>query len=92
MSNNTERLDALSVREDKQGKAWFSRIGVAWPSKDGLGYTVMLDAMPASTDGQYKIILTVPKPKEDKPQGGYSCGGRRADPDSGDIPFIVEYR
>ena len=87
MSNNTERLDALSVREDKQGKAWFSRIGVAWPSKDGLGYTVMLDAMPASTDGQYKIILTVPKPKaETIGRDGVRRGGTTND-DLDSIPF-----
>jgi hypothetical protein len=58
-----ERLDALTVRESN-GKSYFTRIGVAFPSKNGPGYTVMLDAVPASVDGQYKIMLVVPKPKD----------------------------
>lgn len=63
-----ERLDALAVREDKNGKAWFTKIGAAFPNKDGKGYTLMLDAVPASTDGQYKIMLREPMPKDDRGQ------------------------
>lgn len=86
MSN--ERMDALTVREDKNGKAWFTKVGSAFPTRDGLGYSVLLDAMPASVDGQYKIILTVPKPKDnDRPSGGNTGGGRKSDPDSDGIPF-----
>lgn len=57
------RLDALTVRESN-GKSYFTRIGVAFPNKDGKGYTLMLDAVPASTDGQYKIMLREPLPKD----------------------------
>lgn len=63
----TERLDALTVRESN-GKSYFTRIGVAFPSKNGNGYSVLLDAVPASTDGQYKILLMEPKPREDAPR------------------------
>lgn len=92
----TDRYDALGVREDKNGKAWFTRLGSAFPTRDGLGYTVLLDAIPAPADGQYKIILTVPKPKDEKPQqqsrgqsrGGYSGGGV----DDESIPFSMEWR
>lgn len=59
-----ERLEALSVREDKNGKAWFTKIGAAFPNKDGKGYTLMLDAMPAPVDGQFKIMLRTPLPKD----------------------------
>lgn len=59
-----ERLDALTVRESN-GKSYFTRIGVAFPAKQGGGYSVLLDAVPASVDGQYKILLMVPKPRED---------------------------
>lgn len=83
-----DRMDALTVREDKNGKGWFTKIGSAFPTRDGLGYSVLLDAMPASVDGQYKIILTAPKPKDDsRPSGGNSGGGRKSDPDSDSIPF-----
>jgi hypothetical protein len=60
----TERLDALSVRESN-GKSYFTKIGVAFPAKSGNGYSVLLDAIPASVDGQFKILLMEPKPRED---------------------------
>ena len=97
-----ERLDALAVREDKNGKAWFTKIGAAFPNKDGKGYTLMLDAVPASTDGQYKIMLREPMPKDDRGQsqnrrqasGGRdrndswgSVGGGGYDDLDDDIPF-----
>ena len=59
----TERLDALTVRETN-GKSYWTRIGVAFPAKQGPGWSIMLDAMPASTDGQYKIMLREPLPKD----------------------------
>lgn len=71
-----ERLDALSVREDKNGKAWFTKIGAAFPNKDGKGYTLMLDAMPAPTDGQFKIMLRTPLPKDGQ-QGQQGNSNRR---------------
>ena len=63
-----ERLDALSVREGKDQKSYFTRIGVAFANKDGKGYTVMLDAMPAPVDGQFRIMLREPMPKNDRGQ------------------------
>lgn len=62
----TERLDALTVRESN-GKSYFTKIGVAFPSRNGNGYSVLLDAMPAPTEGQFKILLMEPKERD---QGG----------------------
>ena len=62
-----ERLDALTVRESN-GKSYFTKIGAAFPAKQGGGYSVLLDAVPASVDGQYKILLMVPKPRTDAPR------------------------
>lgn len=59
----TERLDALTVRESN-GKSFFTKIGVAFPSRNGNGYSVLLDAMPAPTEGQFKILLMEPKPRD----------------------------
>jgi hypothetical protein len=61
MSNG--RLDALTVRESN-GKSCFTKIGAAFPSRNGNGYSILLDAMPAPTDGQFKILLMEPKPRE----------------------------
>lgn len=63
----SERLDALTVRESN-GKSYFTKIGVAFAAKNGGGYSVLLDAMPAPTDGQFKILLREPLPPRD--QGG----------------------
>lgn len=58
-----ERLDALSVRESN-GKSYFTKIGAAFPNKDGKGFTVLLDAMPAPVEGQFKVMLRAPLPKD----------------------------
>jgi hypothetical protein len=57
-----ERLDAVGVRE-KDGKSYWFNLGVAFPAKQGPGWTLYLNAVPAPTDGQYKIMLMEPKPK-----------------------------
>jgi hypothetical protein len=72
----TERLDALTVRESN-GKSYFTKVGAAFPNKDGKGYTVLLDAVPASVDGQYKIMLREPLPKDGQ------RGGQSRDPQAG---------
>lgn len=63
----TERLDALSVRESND-KSFWTKIGVAFPAKQGAGWTVLLDAIPAPVDGQFKIMLREPLPPRE--QGG----------------------
>jgi len=59
-----ERLDCLTVRESN-GKSYFTKLGAAFPAKQGPGWTVLLDAMPASVDGQFKLILREPLPPRD---------------------------
>ena len=57
-------LDALSIREyqhNGETKTAWTKIGRAFPHKKGGGYSIFLDAMPAISDGQYKIMLTEPK-------------------------------
>lgn len=87
-----ERLDALTVRESN-GKSYFTKIGAAFPNKDGKGFTVLLDAVPASNEGQYKIMLREPLPKDDsrgggrqQQGGGGGWGNQAADLDD-EVPF-----
>ena len=54
-------LAAYSPKQVK-GKTYWTRIGVAFPTKNG-GLSVTLDALPASDDGKYKICLFKPKEK-----------------------------
>lgn len=79
-----ERLDALSVRESN-GKSYFTKIGTAFPNKDGKGWSVLLDAMPAPNEGQFKIMLREPLPKDGARNGG-SPPANRADLDD-DVPW-----
>jgi hypothetical protein len=59
----SDRLDALCVRESN-GKSYFTKIGAAFPNRDRKGWSILLDAVPASTDGQYKIMLREPLPRD----------------------------
>ena len=55
------RLDAMMGREytnsDGEKKTAWTRIGVAWPQKNG-GYTVVLDALPAATMDNNGNVVT----------------------------------
>jgi hypothetical protein len=72
-----DRLDALTVRESN-GKSYWTKIGAAFPNRNGPGYIVRLDAMPASVDGQFSIHLREPKPRDDQ-----SRSNRASDRDMG---------
>ena len=55
-------LEAFTVREDNDKNFW-TRIGVVFPNQNG-GLTILLDAIPAPTEGQYKIVALPPKAEE----------------------------
>lgn len=64
----SSRLDVLVVREDeKSGKSYWTRVGVAFPTKDGTGWNLSLDALP--TNG--KLFLREPKPKAGKEEDAF---------------------
>lgn len=94
-----DRYDAVISRKDKNGKVRYTKIGAAFPAKDGKeGFNIVLDALPMpNAEGQAWISLFVPKPKEssgtqDPVSTGvntYEPGGkvtRQADMDD-EIPF-----
>lgn len=62
----TERPDANSSTGQK---SFWTRVGVAWPMKNGTGYTVNLDALPANG----KLVMM--PPKDDDQRGGGRGGG-----------------
>lgn len=87
----TERYDALAVRKDKKsGKSYFTKIGAAFPTQNG-GWLVSLDCIPGPDPetGQFKLLLAVPKPREDR--GGQGPAPATSDFDS-EIPFAPEVR
>lgn len=62
-----ERYDALTVRESN-GKSYFTKLGAMFPNRSGDGFTLVLDAVPASNEGQYRILLMTPKERDDAPR------------------------
>jgi hypothetical protein len=53
---------AYHVRDGKNDKGFFTRIGVAFPHKDGNGFNLLIDVIPL--DG--RITLRVPSEKTEQ--------------------------
>lgn len=51
---------AYQVRDGKEGKSYWTRIGTAWQHADGKGFSIQLEAMPL--DG--RITLRAPDAAE----------------------------
>jgi hypothetical protein len=62
-----DRYDVVTSRKDKDGKWRSTRIGAAFPAKDGKdGFNIVLDALPMPNgEGQAWLTLFPVKPKED---------------------------
>jgi hypothetical protein len=66
MSNKKPTLIAYTVKDRGEGqKAFWTRIGAAWPHGSGSGLSIQLDALPL--DG--RIVLTEPKADEAETKG-----------------------
>jgi hypothetical protein len=68
MSNDTKTgqkptHELFAVKDGKEGKSFWTKIGAAWPHKDGNGFSLKFDFYPA--DGQ-AIQLRVIKAKAEK--------------------------
>jgi hypothetical protein len=56
--SNTTHLNAYAVKErGNDEKAFWTRIGRAWPHKSGIGFNIELEALPIGG----KIVLMPPK-------------------------------
>lgn len=64
-----DRYDVLTARESN-GKSYFTKLGVMFANKSGDGFTMFLDAMPATTEGQYKLIVKRPQERDGARQQG----------------------
>jgi len=67
-----DRYELSSVRE-VNGKRYWTRLGTMFPHRNGDGFNIILDAVPASQDGQFKIVAMVPKERDQQRGNG---GGR----------------
>jgi hypothetical protein len=70
MSNQDERWDVFSIREVQgktaaEDKSYWTKIGAAFRNRDG-SINVVLSALPVgAADGQARVQLRTPEPKED---------------------------
>jgi hypothetical protein len=60
-STKTPSYLAYQVRDREGKKAFWTRIGSAWPHADGKGFNIQIEAVPL--DG--RITLRVPSDKKD---------------------------
>lgn len=76
------RLDAFLVKESN-GRSYWSKIGAAFSHRNGNGYNVILDCIPAPVDGSYKFVLIEPKENDNSGNSGNSYGGNSYSGNSG---------
>lgn len=77
---NQPSLIANAVREAKDGKSYFTKIGVGFAHKDGKGHTLHMDATPVNS----KIVLRTPEDRIKGQRGGNQrSGAKRNDRDQG---------
>lgn len=62
-----DRFDILTARESN-GKTYFTKLGAMFPNRNGDGFTIVLDAIPASQEGQYRLIAKVPQQRDGRQQ------------------------
>lgn len=76
MSNETEKsrpsFTAYQVKTDQDDKSHFTRVGAAFPHKDGQGHTITLDALPV--DG--RIVLRSPKDRLNQSKQGRTSASK----------------
>ena len=61
-SSKTPSHIAYQVRDREGGKGFFTRIGAAWPHKEGNGFNIQLEVVPLNG----RIVLLVESEKKDQ--------------------------
>ena len=91
------RLDAMIATDyttsTGDNKTRWTKIGTAWPAKQGPGYSITLDALPLqsmSRDGKLecRILLREPLPaRDDAPRGGRQQAPAGREELNDEVPF-----
>jgi hypothetical protein len=58
-----DRYDLLTARE-KDGKSYFTKIGVMFPNRSGDGFTCFFEALPIPGPDGCKVIVKKAEPRE----------------------------
>ena len=83
-----ERYDVLAGREyttrDGEVKTAWTRCGSMFKSRKGESFNLVLDAIPAPQEGQFKLACFPPKPRDQEPP---RPPGQTGGPLDDEIPF-----
>lgn len=80
----SDRYDLLTARE-KDGKSYFTKIGVMFPNRNGDGFTAFFEALPIPGPDGCKVIV---KRAEAKDAGQRQQAPRQAAPAfDDDVPY-----
>jgi hypothetical protein len=90
------RMDVLQPRKGKDDKTYYTKIGVAFPTKDGTGYMISFEALPMPGPDGCRVLMMPPREQDAPPR----ASGGRAEPsraarvghDADEIPFAAEWR
>lgn len=78
----SDRYDMLTVRE-KDGKSYFTKIGVMFPNRNSEGFTAIFEALPIPGPDGCKVIVKKAEPRDN---GGQRQPSRAAAFDDDDDP------
>jgi hypothetical protein len=95
----TTRYDLCTGRKDQNGKTHWTKVGVMFPSREGDGFSIKLEAYPLPNDkGEVWVSAFVPKERDESgireqtiarsPQ----APARGRAPIADDVPFAPEWR
>ncbi|KAB2880560.1 MAG: hypothetical protein F9K38_10135 [Pseudorhodoplanes sp.] len=84
--SNPPAFIAYSVSDQGRGRKFWTRLGGAWPQKNGEGFTVFVNVLPIDFDG--RIVLMTPK-EQDQADAGQPEGAvdAAAPAEDDEIPF-----
>ena len=91
------RYDLIVPRPGRDGKTYFTKIGVAFPNKDGKGFSLSFEALPLTDEeGTCRVLMSEPMERDGEPlrqaaRGGGNAPPAGAGPIDDDIPFNVPW-
>lgn len=84
---SASRYDLCTGREDNKGVKRWQKVGVMFPSKEGDGFSIKLEALPLPNDkGEVWVSAFVPRDKDEQPARKAPARSSRRDDDD-EIPF-----
>jgi hypothetical protein len=94
-----DRYDLKVARQGRDGKTYWTKVGVMFPMRERDGFNITLEALPLQTmndQGQLECRITAWEPYKDDVDTGYDTGGEKSSPSQpqaptsdpdGNIPF-----